>query len=73
MPPILLLLGIGHIPALLPRSQEERVWLYKHSSPVGKLIRAALRPGSENDQALRIAASSEATCIIQTIKELVCK
>jgi hypothetical protein len=65
-------LGIQHTPRNLPGSQHELVRLYKRGSAVGKLIQAALRPGTEADETLRTAASSGATRILEKVKELVC-
>lgn len=65
-------IGIGHVPKRLPVYQWKPVRLYRRSSPVGKLIRAALNPGENRDETLLKAAGGDAESILRKVRELVC-
>jgi hypothetical protein len=45
--------GLGHFPEELPIYQHEVVRVYERSSPVGRVVRAVLRPSDAGDNELR--------------------
>jgi hypothetical protein len=64
--------GLGHYPDPLPISQSERARIYRRSSPVGQVIRAAEIVDQKNDEVLRGIAGNTSEAIIKKIRELVC-
>lgn len=67
-------MGYETVPAdaeLMPRSQWEEVRVYDASTPIGKVIRAALRPGDESDEVLRESVAGGSDEILAKIRLLV--
>jgi hypothetical protein len=67
-------MGLGHVPQVLPNSQRELVRLYKHGTPVGQLIDAVLSPGEQHDRTLIERFNTQGpdyAAIVQKIRELV--
>jgi hypothetical protein len=52
--------GIGHVPALLPNSQNSPVRLYLLGTPIADAIDAVLAPTPRGDEILRAVGDSEA-------------
>ena len=66
-------LGLGHYPVDLPVYYHEVVRIYKLGSPVADLIDAVLTPSEAHDSEIREAVQSEATTVLNQIREWVCK
>lgn len=64
--------GIGHMPEELPAYQHERVRLWLMGTPAGDLIESVLKIGSDSDATIREAAESDATDVLERVRELVC-
>lgn len=58
-------------PELMPLSQWDEVRVYDASTPIGKVIRAALRPGTTSDDVLRESVAGGADEILSQIRLLV--
>lgn len=67
-------MGYETVPAtaeLMPLSQWDEVRVYDSSTPIGKVIRAALRPGASSDDVLRESVAGGADEILSQIRLLV--
>lgn len=64
------LTGIGHVPKRLPMDQNAQVRIYLRKSIAGRVIDAALKPGSRNDDKLRELSAGGAQEKLDSIKEI---
>ena len=62
--------GIGHVPAKLGLNQYDEARLYLRSSPIGKFLDMASKPGYSGDAELRNALSDGSREILEKIKRM---
>ena len=63
-------LGLGHIPADLPRYQHEQIRLYKKGTAVGELIDTVIMPGQQNDKKLAEQVNEEQADYLEIIEQI---
>lgn len=64
--------GLGHSPEDLPVYQHEAVRIWLMGSPAGDLIEAVFDTGTATDQTIREAVESDASDVLDKVRELVC-
>jgi len=64
------LAGIAHVPRDLPMDQSASVRIYLRKSVAGRVIDAALKPGSKNDDKLRELSAGGAQQKLDSIKAI---
>ncbi len=64
--------GLNHAPEELPANQHERVRLWLMGTPAGDLIEGVLKIDPNTDTKIREAAESDATDVLEKVRELVC-
>lgn len=65
-------LGLGHVPRVLPQSQNSLVRIYRRGSEAERLLKAAMEPGSAHDEYLLEMLQQTAADKLAQIREIVC-